>query len=307
MTIQQMLYALTVEECGSMNKASEKLYIVQPTLTSAIRELEKEIGITIFHRTHRGIIPTPEGQEFLEDIRNLYRYYGDVTRKYQGDGEYKRKFGVSTQHYSFAVKAFIELARRYDMNLFDLALRETETGTVIDDVGRLRSEVGVLFRSEFSRRMLDRRFREQELEFCPLVSCNAFVYLWREHPLASEAFIGIRQLEDYPRLSFEQQEEELFYAEEILSENDYPQTIKVSDRATMLNLMKELNGYTICSGIVSEEQNGEGYVTVPFHEDEENPNIIMEIGYIKKKNNVLSEMGTRYVEELKKYLSAYGV
>lgn len=301
MTLQQILYVLTVAECGSMNKASEKLYIVQPTLTSAIQELENEIGLTIFLRTRKGVIPTPEGKEFLEDIKNFYRHYSLVMQKYEGEGDYKRKFGVSTQHYSFAVKAFTEMAKKYDMKEFDLAIRETETKKVLTDVGYLKSEIGILFISSANRKAIEKIMKDEELEFHPLIKCRAYVYLWGQHPLAKEKTIGIEQLEPYPCLSFEQAEEEYYFAEEILSENTYPRTIKVTDRSTMLNLMVGLNGYTLCSGIISSDLNGDGYVVVPFREDAENPNSIMEIGYITKKNSMLSKMGEEYIEELNKY------
>ncbi len=303
MTLQQVLYALTIEEYGSMNKASEKLFIVQPTLTSAIQELEQEVGITIFFRTHKGVVPTPEGKEFLDDIRNFYRHYNLVMEKYEGEGNYKRKFGVSTQHYSFAVKAFVEMAKKYDMKQFDFAIRETQTKIVLEDVGSLKSEIGVLFMSARNGKALNKLLTEQELTFTSLIKCRAYVYLWGKHPLAGEKSIGFHQLEQYPCLSFEQDGEEIFLAEEILSENIYPQTIKVNDRSTMLNLMVGLNGYTLCSGIISSDLNGDGFVAVPYHEDEENPNSIMEIGYVTKKNSVLSRMGEEYIAELKKYLS----
>ena len=301
MTLQQILYVLTVAECGSMNKASEKLFIVQPTLTSAIQELENEIGITIFLRTRKGVIPTPEGKEFLDDIRSFYRHYDLVKQKYEGEGDYKRKFGVSTQHYSFAVKAFTEMAKKYDMKEFDLAIRETQTKKVLTDVGSLKSEIGILFISSANRKTIEKIMKDEELEFHPLIKCRAYVYLWGQHPLAKEKTIGIEQLEPYPCLSFEQDEEEYYFAEEILSENTYPQTIKVTDRSTMLNLMVGLNGYTLCSGIISSDLNGDGYVVVPFREDAENPNSIMEIGYVTKKNSMLSKMGEEYIVELNKY------
>ena len=207
MTLQQILYALTIAECGSMNKASEKLFIVQPTLTSAIQELENELGLTIFLRTRKGVIPTPEGKEFLDDIRNFYRHYNMVMQKYEGEGDYKRKFGVSTQHYSFAVKAFTEMAKKYDMKEFDFAIRETQTKMVLTDVGSLKSEIGVLFMSSRNRKAIEKIMKDEELEFHPLIKCRAYVYLWGQHPLAKEKTISIEQLEPYPCLSFEQDEE----------------------------------------------------------------------------------------------------
>ena len=302
MTLQQILYALTIQDCGSMNKASEKLFVVQSTLTSSIQELEKELGLTIFIRTHRGITPTPEGTAFLADIRQLYQHYSTILHRYQEDGDYKRKFAVSTQHYSFAVKAFVEMAKRYDVNQFDLAIRETRTRDVISDVASLRSEIGVLYISHSNEKTIRKLLTEQELLFHPLIRCRANVYLWKGHPLAGEESISLAQLAPYPCLSFEQGEDSAHFAEEILSENVYPRTIKACDRATMLNLMSAMNGYTLCSGIISEDLNGDNFVARPFHEDEENPNSIMEIGYLTKKNSILSQMGEQYVEELERAL-----
>ncbi|MBR2188096.1 MAG: LysR family transcriptional regulator [Eubacterium sp.] len=303
MTLQQILYVLTIEECGSMNKASEKLFIVQPTLTSAVKELENELGITIFHRTHRGVTVTPEGREFLTDIRIFYQHYAMVLSKYEGEGNYKRKFAVSTQHYSFAVKAFVDMAKQYDMKQFDFAIRETKTKEVIRDVGSLRSEIGVIYMSAANEKVLRKYLGEQELEFYPLVECQAYVYLWKNHPLAGEESIGMEQLMDYPCLSFEQEDDAFYFAEEILSEKQYPQTVKVNDRSTMLNLMAGLNGYTLCSGIISGDLNGNNCVVVPFREDENNQNAVMVIGYIIKKNCVPSQMCEHYIEALKNSFS----
>ena len=298
MTIQQMLYALTIEEYGSMNKAAEKLYIVQPTLTSAIQELENEIGITIFMRTNKGVIVTPEGAEFLDDIRGFYRQYDIVMQKYKDEGSYKRKFGVSTQHYTFAVRAFVDTAKEYDMNQFDFALRETTTQNIVKDVSTLKSEIGILYISEHNKKAMNKLFNEHAVEFHSLIKCRAFVYLWHEHPLAKLESIGFEDLKNYPCLYFEQGENSEYLAEEILSENIYPQTIRVTDRSTMLNLVKAMNGYTLCSGIIWGDYNGDGYIVVPYREDEENPNSIMEIGYITKKNAVMSKIGQKYLEEI---------
>ena len=302
MTIQQVLYALTIEECGSMNKAAEKLYIVQPSLTSAIQELETEVGITIFMRTNKGVIVTPEGAEFLDDIRGFYRQYDIVMQKYKDEGTYKRKFGVSTQHYTFAVRAFVDVAKQYDMNQFDFALRETTTKNIVKDVSTLKSEIGVLYISEHNKKAMEKLFNEYAIEFHSLIKCRAYVYLWYEHPLAKMSAIGYEDLVNYPCISFEQGENSEFLAEEILSENIYPQSLRVTDRSTMLNLIKGLNGYTLCSGIIWGDLNGDGYIVVPYKEDEENPNSIQEIGYITKKNAAMSKIGEQFLEEMHRAL-----
>ncbi|MGN0675338.1 MAG: LysR family transcriptional regulator [Oscillospiraceae bacterium] len=303
MTLQQIKYAVTIADTGSMNKSAEILFVSQPSLTSAIKELEKEIGITIFLRTIKGVIATNEGTDFLTRARQVYQQYELLTDKYSASGNIKRKFGVSTQHYSFAVKAFVETVKKYDTLNFEFAIRETKTLEVISDVGSMKSEIGILYKCDYNRKIIDKLLKENELEFYPLINCRAYVYLWKGHPLANESSISLEQLRDYPRLSFEQGSgSSVFLAEEILSENDYPRIITSNDRATQLNLMVGLNGYTLCSGIICEELNGSDYIAVPFSEDEKNRNVVMEIGYIAKKYNRLSDIADNYIGEVKKYL-----
>ncbi len=303
MTLQQLHYVITIAEVGSMNKASELLYVAQPTLTSSIKELEKEIGITIFNRSKRGVSLTNDGAEFLLYAKQLYTQYNILTEKYSASGTRKKKFGVSTQHYSFAVKAFVETVKNFDTAEYEFAIREARTRDVINDVATLRSEIGILYLSDFNRKILVKLLDSNELEFHKLIDCPPYVYLWKGHPLAEEKAIQFSQLADYPCLSFEQGDNSsLYYSEEILSENEYPQIIKTNDRATMLNLMVGLNGYTLCSGIICEELNGTDYMAVPFIDSNFGQNSKMEIGYIARKNTIRSEIGELYIQEIKKYL-----
>lgn len=298
MTLQQLNYVITVAQAGSMNRASEILYVSQPSLTNSVRELEKEVGITIFSRTGRGVVLTNDGAEFILYAKQLWSQYLILREKYGGE-KLKKKFGVSTQHYSFAVKAFVEMTKSMDSSEYELAIRETKTRDVIADVASLRAEIGILYLSDFNRKALEKQFSSNGLEFTSLVRCRAFVYLWREHPLAQEKEITFEMLSPYPCLSFEQGDNSsLYFSEEILSEKSYPQIIRANDRATVLNLMKGLNGYTLCSGIISSELNGDDYIAVPFaaENDEES---VMEIGYITKKNFTLSSIGQKYIEKIK--------
>ena len=226
-----------------------------------------------------------------------------MLEKYGKGGTRKKKFGVSTQHYSFAVKAFVDMVKEFDMSKYEFAIRETKTAEVIGDVSTVKSEIGILYLCDFNRKSMERLLKSAGLEFHHLIDCQAYVYIWKNHPLANETSICFEQLEEYPCLSFEQGDNSSFYfAEEILSTNEYPRIIRANDRATMLNLMVGLNGYTLCSGIICEELNGGEYIAVPFEDDELNKNSIMEIGYITRKNTILSRMGELYVEALKNYL-----
>ena len=303
MTLTQLNYIITIAETKSINKAAEKLYVSQPSLTSAVQELEKELGIMLFNRSGRGVTLTNDGAEFLLYARQLYGQYEVILEKYGENGSRKKKFGVSTQHYSFAVKAFVDMAKQFDMSKYEFAIRETKTAEVISDVSTMKSEIGVLYLSDFNRKSMEKLLRSAGLEFHHLIDCQAYVYLWKHHPLAKEESISFSQLSDYPCLAFEQGDNSSFYlAEEILSTNEYPRIIRANDRATMLNLMVGLNGYTLCSGIICEELNGNEFAAVPFRDDAENHNSVMDIGYIMRKNTMPGKMGQMYIEALKKYL-----
>lgn len=300
MTLQQIKYVIGISEAGSLNKAAERLYVSQPSLTATIKDLEEELGIKIFHRAAKGMFLTADGEEFLTSAKVLFMNYENLMAKYTSEGAVKKKFAVSTQHYSFAVKSFVEMVKRFDTDEYEFAIRETKTREVIDDVATLRSEIGILYFSDFNRKPLENILSGKDIDFHHLIDCKAFVYIWRGHPLAHQSEITLEELESYPCLSFEQGADNLFYfAEEILSTKEYNRTIKANDRATMLNLMRGLNGYTLCSGIISEELNGEDYVAIPLAETTSEINRVMEIGYITKKNFSLTALGQSYISALK--------
>lgn len=304
MTIQQLKYTITIANQGSFNKASEVLYISQPSLTESIKELEKELNITIFYRSGKGVTLTNEGVEFLAYARELYGQFENVLERYGENESRKKIFSVSTQHYSFAVKSFVELVKKLDTSEFDFAIREEQTHKVIDDVINMNSEIGILYLSSFNMPVIGKLLRQNHLEFHELISCEAYVYLWKGHPLADNERISFDELKDYPCLSFEQGGNgSMYFAEEILASYPYPRIIRATDRATMLNLMIGLGGYTLCSGIICEELNGSDFIAVPFAPDDAHPGETMKVGYITKKNLLLSKVGKMYIEELKRTLS----
>jgi DNA-binding transcriptional LysR family regulator len=301
MTLQQLKYVLAISETSSMNKAAEQLYVSQPSLSASVQELEREIGIKIFNRSGRGVTLTNDGAEFVQYARQVVGQFEVLSEKYSGKGNVKKKFGVSTQHYSFAVKAFVEMVKEFDTAKYEFAVRETKTSEVISDVATMRSEIGIIYLNDFNRKSITKLLHSNGLEFHPLTKCSPYVYLWKGHPLANEKKITFEQLSDYPCLSFEQGDNSTFYlAEELLSTADYQRTIKANDRATMLNLMIGLNGYTLCSGILCEELNGSDYIAVPFEDESDE---VMEIGYITLKNVLLSKMAETYIREIKLYLN----
>ncbi len=297
MTLQQLRYAVSVANNKSMNKAAAELFITQPSLSSTIRDLENELGITLFLRSNRGVIITPDGEEFLGYARQILDQYNLIENRYIDNKKPKKKFSVSMQHYSFSVKAFIALAKEFGMDDYEFAVRETKTYEVIEDVKNQKSELGILYLNDFNQKVLNKIFFENKLEFIDLFQCNIYAYIWKNNPLAKKERVTFDDLDSYPCLSFEQGDNNSFYfAEEVFSTNQYHQIIKANDRATMLNLMVGLNGYTLCSGIICEDLNGDEYIAVPLDSEEK-----MRIGYIKKKNMPLSKLAEKYIEELKTF------
>ena len=293
MTLQQLRYVIEVA-----NVAAKQLFVSQPSLSMAIRELENDVHISIFERTTKGVVITAEGEEFLGYARQIINQVELLEDKYIEAGQIKKKFGVSAQHYSFAVKAFVEMVKGFDMDKYEFAIREARTHDVIHDVVTGKSEIGILYTNEFNEKVLNKIFKDNQLEFIHLFTCQGYAYLWKNHPLAGKKVIALEELQDYPCLSFEQGDNNSFYfAEEILSTYDFKKTIKSNDRATNLNLMVGLNAFTLCSGIICEELNGSDYIAVKLAEE-----VTMDIGYIKRAHMNISEIGELYIEEIKKYV-----
>lgn len=297
MTLAQLRYAITVAGASSMNEAARKLFISQPSLSAAIKELEEEVGVELFKRTNRGISVTLEGEEFIGYARQVVEQYNLIESKYILKENTKKKFGVSMQHYTFAVKAFVEMVKQFGMDEYEFEIHETKTYDVIEDVKNCKSEIGILYLNDFNKKVLTKLFHESAVEFHELLKCHIYVYLWKGHPLASKEEITLEELEEYPCLSFDQGHNNSFYfAEEVLSTYDYKRLIKANDRATFLNLMIGLNGYTLCSGIMCEELNGSDYCAIKLKSDE-----IMTMGYIARKGVQVSPLGKKYLEEISKY------
>lgn len=300
MTLQQLRYVVTVAEVGTITEAANKLYISQPSLTNAIHELEKEMNIIIFNRTNKGISLSREGDIFLGYARQVLEQATILEEKYKGTQGGKKQFCVSTQHYSFAVNAFVDLITEYGQDEYDFSLRETQTYEIIEDVAKLKSEIGILFLNDFNEAVIEKILRAQELDFYLLFVAKPHVFISRNHPLAKKAAITNEELEEYPYLSFEQGEHNSFYfSEEIFSTYERKKNIRVRDRATLFNLLIGLNGYTVCSGVIDEKLNGENIVAVPLKGESE-----MRIGYITHKKGMLSQLGYSYLAALKKYVQA---
>lgn len=298
MTLQQLRYVIAVAETGTITEAANRLYISQPSLTNAIHELEKEMNVVIFNRTNKGITLSKEGEDFLGYARQVLEQAAILEDRYKGSGGGKKQFCVSTQHYSFAVNAFVDLIKTYGQEEYDFSLRETQTYEIIEDVAKMKSEIGILFQNDFNEAVIGKLLKSHDLEFHLLFVAKPHVFISRKHPLAGKDVITNEELEQYPYLSFEQGEHNSFYfSEEIFSPSERKKNIRVRDRATLFNLLIGLNGYTVCSGVIDKKLNGKDIIAVPLADESE-----MRIGYIVHKKGVLSRLGNTYLDALNKYL-----
>ena len=294
-TLQQLKYVIEVSRSRSISKAAQNLFISQPSLSNAIKELENELGIVIFLRTNKGIILTTEGSEFLGYARQVVEQASLLENRYSNTQPLQQHFSVSAQHYAFAVSAFVRLLKEYNQEEFEFTLKETKTYEIIADVKNLRSEIGILYVNDFNKKVIYKFLEEGNLIFQQLFEANPHVFISAQNPLAKQDFVTLSDLMPYPYLSFEQGDYNSFYfSEEILSTISRPKNITVSDRATLFNLLIGLNGYTISTGVISHKLNSKDIVAIPLLVDER-----ITVGYITHKNVKNSPLANIYIEYLK--------
>lgn len=302
MRIQQLKYLETIVKTGSINEAAKELYLTQPSLSNAIKDLENEMGIQILLRSKLGVTLTDDGREFMAYARQVLDQVQLLQGRYEKDTIQKQAFSVSAQHYAFVVHAFVELIKAVKADEYKFTLRETETENILKDLSSFKSEIGILYLNNFNRQVMQRLFKEYDLEFTPLFKALPHVFVGRQNPLTKKKRVTLADLTDYPYLSYEQGDNNSFYfSEEILSTLDRKKNIKVSDRATIFNLMVGLNGYTISSGIISNKLNDDKIVAIPLDVDDS-----MTLGWLKHRQLELSSIAKRYLKMLKEHIRGYG-
>jgi len=290
---------IEVANRGSINEAAKRLFISQPSLSNAIRELEEEMQIEIFERSNKGISLSKEGVEFLSYARQVVEQSDLLESRFLNAKPSPQHFSVSTQHYAFAVNAFVSLVQEYGQDEYELSLRETKTHEIIEDVKSLRSEIGVIYVNEFNGKVINKLLKAANLQFNSLFMAKPHIFISSKNPLAQQSIVTIDQLQQYPYLSFEQGEyNSFYYSEEILSTLSHKKSIRVNDRATLFNLLIGLNGYTISTGVLSADLNGNEIIPVPLDCEE-----TINVGWISHKNATLSKLGTAYIQALERKTS----
>ena len=294
MTLQQLKYAVEVAAHGSITEAAKALFIAQPSLSAAIRELEEETGTTIFLRNSRGILITQEGEEFLSYARQVVQQAALIEDKYIAHSQARARFAVSTQHYSFTSSAFVELVRAHSGAAYEFILREGKTYDTINDVRTLRSEMGVLYLWSFNETVITKLLRDANLTFSELFRARPHIFVGRGNPLAGRERVTLGDLVDLPCLTYDQGEQNAFYfSEEILSTLNHDKSIKVTDKGTIIDLMVGTDGYTISSGICPSYLRGEDIISIPLDVDE-----VIRIGVVTHRDYRPTALGEEYLSIL---------
>ncbi len=294
MRFEDLKYFRTVAEKKSFTQAAKDLFISQPSLSNAMQKLEDELGVILFIRSQKGIQLTLDGEEFLQYANQVLEQMALMERRYKNKDQPKKIFSIASHHYPFVVDAFSRLLKKYQHQDYQATLIEGRTNEILDDVIHLKCEIGVIYRSHYNQRIINKTLKDNQLTFTPLIQTRPHVFIYQHHPLAQKESVTFKDLEAYPRLNFEQGHSNSFYYwEEVHA--DYPsnKSIIVSDRGTIFNLMIGLNGYTISSGIINEDLNGEDIIALPLKSDE-----MIEIGYITNDFHQLNPIAYEFIDAL---------
>ena len=297
LTLQKMRYLVAVADTGSVTGAAKALFVSQPSLTKTIHEVEDELGFLLYKRTARGITTTHKGEEFLAYARQVLEQAELLQGKFLQKQSGKRLFAISSQHYSFAVRAFADLIREHEDDLYDFSFRETETYGIIEDVAEMRSALGILYLNEFNEDVLRKIFRERDCVFTEIIEAKPHVFLSRDHPLADRPYVRLKELQAYPYLFYDQgRHNSFFFSEEMFSTEEHGRKVRVSDRATLFNLLVGIKGYTVCSGVHDFELTNPKIVAIPLKHKGS-----MRIGYLTHRNRNLGPLSLSFIESLKRY------
>lgn len=297
MTLQQIKYILTIAETNSITEAARRLFISQPSLSNALQDIEKELQAPLFIRRRNGVILTQFGQQFIGYARAVQQQMNLLEDNFINNRPSNIRFSVSTQHYTFTANAFVEMVQQFGEDRFEFILNETQTYQILEDVKNRFSDLGVLYLSQSNEAVLRKEIEQRQLQFIPLFTTKPHVFLRKNHPLSTKSIVTLDDLKPYARLNFLQGPyESNYFSEELLSTLPTDKLIRISDRASVVNLLVGLDGYTISSGIMPSYLQGDALIAIPLDYDE-----TITIGYVKLKNQTLSELALLYIEALKTY------
>lgn len=292
MTIQQCRYALEIAKRGSFNEAAKHLFVAQSSLSSSMKALEEELGITVFERVSNGVLLTEDGSEFIRYATQLVEQHDFVLKRYSNQQSFEKLY-ISTQHYDFVADIFGKLLRETEAEAYRFALRETQTYEVIREIETAYSDIGVLAIKGNDDGIMKRYLHTKGLLFTPFVKAYPHVFVRKGHPLATEKSLRNHQLKDYAYVSYEQGEHHNSFFTEEMMEGYSEKHIEISDRASLMNVLLSTDCYTIGTGIMPSALNNGNIVSVALESE-----AYYTIGYILPKEREISGLLARFIELL---------
>jgi len=280
MNIQKLRYIVEVAKNKSINKAAQSLFVSQPYLSIVIKEIEDEIGVSVFEKSRKGIQVTKEGAEFLSLAESLLLQIKNMKDRYSpANFSEPKRFQVSSQHYTFVVDAFIRFMLEYEPDSYKFRINETRTYTVIEDVAEGRSALGFIYLTASNEKFIRQMLRKKSIDFHHLISAEPHVFLCKDHVLAERASIAMDELAPYPSLVYCQEGSGEIYedlAEEIASIKSPSKVVYVEDRGTLNSIITSTSAYNIGSGYIIPGVMPDKMISIPLQGVED----VMQIGWI---------------------------
>ena len=291
MTLQQIKYLLCIVETGSIGQAAKKLFVAQSRLSAAIKELEHEFNLTIFHRNSRGVVLTHQGEEFCTDLRQMYNYYEYINEKYRQKSFASTCLCIAAHHHMCSEGVFLDLADSIDYQKYRFSYLEGTNSAVLDMVERGTADLGFMFFNEQIDAVFFQELRKRRLVFCQISRGYPHAYMYKTHPLAKESQVSSAALIKYPFVSYNATDDLAGIYTTITGLSSKNQRIyRVSDRAAAYVILQNCHASLIGSGYLSEYEISNGIISVPITDA---GHIV--VGYIKQENHILTEVATKFI------------
>ena len=283
LNIQQMKYVAAIANNGSFREAAKKLFITQPSLSNSIRELEEELGISLFLRTNKGAFLTEEGMVFLEQAEKVLVQMELLENRYR-ETVTSERFSISSQHYDFLGEVIAKVLKKYGDQYKDFRVFETTTLKVIEDVKGFHSELGIIYLNEQNSVSIERYLEQANLAYEVISTFNTHIFLGNH----------LEELVPYPQVRFNQEGSNFsYFSEDLVEIPEQESVIHTTDRGTLMNLLVETNAYASGSGVVTGFTKKEIRL-VPLAPALEN-----RICLLFPKNREISPIGRYFIKELK--------
>ena len=300
MNIQQLRYVVAIANSGTFREAAEKMYVSQPSLSIAVRDLEKELGFKIFHRTSSGTFLTRRGMEFYEKAQELVKGFDIFQNHYTNLVEEKAEFSIASQHYDFLPPLITAFARCYPKDK-NFRIFESTTVQILDEVAQGHSEIGIIYLNNQNTKGMMQRIDKLGLEVVDLIPFQTHIYLRADHPLAGKEELTMEDLADLPTVRFTQEKDEyLYYSENFVDTSASSQMFNVTDRATLNGILERTDAYATGSGFL--DSNSVNGITVIRLQD----NLENRMVYVKREEVELSPIGAAFVAVMEKYFAKRG-